>query len=322
MKNLKTKNRRYSKNESFNTVKLLILCILLAASSSSGFAQEISYKVISNDARIPKMQLFLIPIDVKAQDGLNAGLGGQFDFRPIQRLGLRAQATSSVYANPYRSDYEDIDPNGFKKMGGLSLNVVGEFNWRKKGLSYKDGKDGKFLLEHSVSGRYETTKYIPYRFNILMERSLRAGIYYDNFAIVNNTSSTTALSFGIGKKWHRRAELDFGDRTDFQSNTTSWSFDVLYGTATYESDSVKAGDPFGARMVLERNQIFSKRPGLRGFKYNYQLEVGFRPGNTPPYISMRLGFPLFTVQGSYIDDVEYKQIKRPRKLLGKFFRAI
>lgn len=321
MKSFNTLNQRRSNNGSFKKEKFLI-CSALIIASTGVFAQKVSYKVISNDARIPKMQLFLIPIDVKSQDGLNAGFGGQLDLRPIQRLGLRAQATSSAYANPYRTEYIGTDPNGFKSMGGLSMNVVGEFNWRKKGLRFKDGKDGKFLLERSVSGLYESTKYIPYRFNILVERSLRFGLYYDNFAIVNNTNSTTALSFGIGKRRHRRAELDFGDRTDFQSTTVGWSFDVLYGTASYASDTVSAGDPFGARLVFERNQIFSKRPGLRGFKFNYQLEFGFRPGNTPPYVSMRLGIPLFTIKGPYIEGVNYKDVKSPKKLLGKFFRAI
>lgn len=321
MKSINPLNRKYPKNGSINLFKILTISALLALSAEA-FAQKIEYRVVSDDARIPKMQLFLIPIDVKMQDGLNAGFGGQLDFRPIQRLGLRAQAVSSAYANPYRFDYEGTDPNGFKNMGGLSLNVVGEFNWRKKGLRYKDGAGGKFLLERSVSGKYETTKYLPYRFNILMERSLRFGVYYDNFAIINNTASTTAMSFGIGKRRHRRAELDFGDRTDFQHSMIAWSFDVLYGTASYESDTVAGGDPFGARLVLERNQIFSKRPGLRGFNYNFQMEFGFRPGNTPPYMSMRLGLPLFTVKGRYIDEVEYKEIRKPKKALGKFFRAI
>lgn len=316
---LKSQSRKCSRRLFAN----LLIGVFAGFSSMVSTAQEINYKVISDDAKIPKMQVFITPIDVKMQDGLHLSVGSQLDFRPIQRLGLKAQVNSAVITNPYRLNDDGTHTDGFKKMGGLTANVVGEFNWRKKGLKYSTShKKDRFLLEESVSGNYKTTKYIPYDYSILMERCLRAGFYYDNFAISSNTIATAAVSFGIGKKWHRRTELDFGSRTDFQNSTTSWSFDVLYGGASYTSDTIAKGDPFGARLVLERNQIFSKRPGLRGFNFNYQFEVGFRPGTSPPYLSARISFPLFTAPGNYIDDVTYKSIERPRKFLGKLFRAL
>lgn len=283
-------------------------------------AQEVNYKVVSNDARPPRLQAHLIPISVAAQNGVGLGWGAMVTMRPINRIRIQSLATTNMYLNDYRMNYDGPNPNGFKSLGGLNFDATAEYIWRRKGAVIVEGGKGKrkigpkkFILSKTSSGGVETTKYINYKYNILIERSLRAGLFFDDFSFDGNTNNATALSAGIGKRYSTRAELDFNGMVMSQSHSWGWAIDVMVGFADYDVKPDTTQN-YGARFILERNQVFSRHKGLFLHSYNLQLEAGFQPGNAPPYLAMRLGIPLFTVKGNYITGINYKERKRIGRL--------
>lgn len=303
------------------SLSVALMLILAWGPTKKTWAQEVNYKVVSNDAKPPRLQMHLIPLSVTGQNGAHMGWGAMATARPINRVRIQALATSNMYFNDYRFNYDGPNPNGFKSLGGLNFDATAEYIWRRKGVYLNDeGKKKrkigpkKFLLSREVSGQVETTKFIKYRYNILIERSLRAGLYFDDFSFDDNTRNATAISAGIGKRYTARAELDFNGLVMSQAHSWGWAIDVLIGFADYTvpPDTTR---PYGGRFILERNVIFSRHKGL-GFQYNYnlQLEAGFQPGGAAPYLTMRLGIPLFTVRGSYISGINYKERKRIGRL--------
>lgn len=307
--------------------RISIFLFLFSITSSLVIGQDkVNYTIINNHAQISKLKLSLYPIDVRMMKGLNMGFGAQLSMRPTTRLGVVADAYNMLYFNPYRFNDNGNNTNGFKRMGGISANVIGEFIWRRKGaVIIGDKTTEKFYLSKEVetSGLVttQTVKYIPFQFNTLIERTLRGGVIYDNFPIDNNTLSAISFAFGLGKKKAKGAILGFNNGNFLQSSWIGYSFDILVGFPNYLDAVAAGGSNIGLRLVLERHQVFTKKKDLRGFSMDYQVEFAIKPGGIG-FMSVRLGLPVFKSGIISTEGVEYKEQKAPKKKLAKFFRFI
>jgi hypothetical protein len=206
------------------TNSLLFLSVFFL-SSSILFGQK-GYTIVSNEAVIPRFELTFNPLEFYSSKGIHAGIGINAKFRPISRIGIDGRFRSMVYTNPYRQEYDgsDADKSGLKSAGGISAAVVGEFIWRRKGMIFTKG-DGspndKFVLSRSTesNGFVSTTntRYLPIKFNNLIERTIRGGFIYDNFPIIDNTLSSISFAGGVGKRTTSSVTIDINGIQQTQS---------------------------------------------------------------------------------------------------------
>lgn len=312
-----------------NLRRFLFVVISFFFSLPTAFSQlEERYKIISNEAEVPKFELTVNPFDFMSMKGICMGAGVNIKMRPISRIGVDARFRSMLYTNPYRQDYDgtDEDKSRFKSMGGINTSVVGEFIWRKKGLLMPNRK---FLLSRSTetTGYNRTTtntKYIPIKHNELVERTLRGGLLYDNFPTDDNTLSAASFAFGVGKRNTNTVQVDVNGQPSKQSNYFQYIFELMIGVPQYADPSiVDENYTAGFRFIMERQWKAKNAKEVRGWKnLDITLEVGSRPGAITSF-AMTVGIPAMSIGNNPVrEGMKYKEIKEPKRFIGKFLRFI
>ena len=308
------------------------LLTLAFLSCNNVFAQiQDEYKIISNEAEIPRFELTVNPLEFFTMKGINFGFGVNVKARPINRIGIDGRFRSMSYTNPYRQEYDGPNKSSFKSAGGLSAAVVGEFIWRRKGLIFMNkggGPTGRFFLSRSseTSGNYTTTTttFLPIKLNDLVERTLRGGFIYDNFPINENAKSQISLALGVGKRTTSTVQLAVNDQVKKQSTFFQYAFEILIGSPQYFDPTIVTENfTAGYRFIIERQFKFKNAKDIRGWKnFDFVLELGSKPGGIP-YFGMTLGIPAFSIGNTAVpDDKNYKEVKAPEKFIGRFLRFI
>jgi len=319
------------KNIEMKTISFLFLSIFIL-SSTPLFGQK-GYTIVSNEAEIPRFELGFNPFEFYSSRGINAGIGVNVKMRPINRIGIDGRFRSMVYTNPYRQEFDgpDSEKSGLKSTGGIGAAVVGEFVWRRKGMIFL-GKGGgaidKFILSRTTSTELLTTttetRYLPMKFNTLVERTLRGGIIYDNYPMIDNVRSSVAFAAGIGKRNSSSVTIDIQGVQQSQSTFFQYGFEILYGFAQFEDASLEDGPISGGfRIFLERQWKAKNATQVRGWKnFEFTIEAGSRPGGIA-YFGITAGIPAFSIGKTNVsDDKTYKEVNAPKRFIGRFLRFI
>ncbi len=216
--------------------RISILAIAFVLSATCVFGQSVTYNVIDNTPYTSSLTFVISPFDFILLAG--DPMGGpdlKVKYRPMPRLKLEANIGSAMYMKSLETD----TLGAIKNLGGLFVEVGGEFIWKRKGVNFTKEKGDTtpiktpFQLDGSYSNGVSTSRFIRFPFNRMVERGIRGGIMYRNIAWEASPSTITGGYVGISKRGIVAATLDiegFGERS--RHNILGYHFDIMFGSST------------------------------------------------------------------------------------------
>lgn len=308
------------------------ISLFIVAFFSLNVAKSQLVKTITNENRPKTERLSLIfnPFDFKTKLGISFGPSADFKYRPLKRLQLEGYIYSGLYFNDYRFKKEGT--NEFKKMGGLEFNTTAAFVWRSK-ARIRGEKEGKIIVarESRKTVFYETeiTRYLPYDFNTSIERTIRGGIYSEQYPTTNNLIGSTGIRIGLGKHNYQYADVTIAGIQYVQYRSWGYSIDFTYGQISHLDKTALDPDgtdelPYGIIFSFERHERSNKTETYSGWRnFDLYFDFGTRPGANG-FVQVRIGFPLLRLSKINLqpENATYKLRKTPERKLGRFFKGL
>lgn len=292
--------------------KIIIILAIFSLFSGISFGQSVNYKVEKNAPKSAVLSIGVAPLDFFMINGEPmGGPGVNVFFRPIPRVKIHSSLSSALYMNDAR---EAEGVTGLKKLGGIFGEAHAEYVWLRKGINLTDDagnlKKGRF----NVKSVGYTTKYINFPYNRVVERSIRAGAFYNNFYMENNTKNTTGVFVGLSRTGRRYAKLNFeGYGTKEQGSAMGYYFDLMFGSVAAVDPTLETESGSGFRLGIDIQATGGLAPVLTTF------EVGKMPGASG---FMRVMFTFALQSGEYFYEGSYKERKAAKKTIPALIRAL
>ncbi|MCI4666777.1 MAG: hypothetical protein MRZ79_01355 [Bacteroidia bacterium] len=294
------------------TSKIIITLFFFAFMAQFSSGQTVNYKVKTNSPKSAKVSIGISPLDFFFIDGEPmGGPGVDFYIRPVDRLRVHGRLSSAMYLNKSR---EDENASGIKKLGGIIAEAHGEYVWLRKGINLTDGSGNIRESRFNVKSTGNTTKYINFPYNRVVERSIRAGAFHNNFPLQSNTQSVTGVFVGLSRTGRRYAKLElegYGDKD--QGLAMGYYLDFMFGGVNAVDASAPVESGSGFRLGFDIEATGGLCPVITTF------ELGKMPGANG---FMRLMFTFALQSGANYYEGPYKERKAATKKIPGLIRSL